>query len=101
MKQNTNTTDVIFRKEQDGKILAVFPYELFNGKGNPTCYSHIGQHSSCDYHGYVLTKTTPATETEAQPLKRELENYCGYRLNIVRRMNRDRYRRAYMAINKL
>lgn len=97
----TPLTDVIFRKEKEGTILAVFPYIMGTRKGDYQCYAHIGQHSYCDYFDYVLKCTEPAKPTEYANLKRELENLSPepYRLNVVKRMNRRRYSAAYFQSN--
>ncbi len=66
-----DTTHVIFRADEDGEVIAVFPFEA----GSPrtmSCYSHVGQHSSCDI-GWVA-ETREAAETEYASLKRELES---------------------------
>jgi hypothetical protein len=88
MKKDDFKTDVIFRKEKDDSILAVFPYMIADYKGNCTCYSHIGQHNGLcwDY----LRSTRLAKEIDYMPLKSELES-LGYNLKIVKRRNYNRY----------
>lgn len=62
---------VIFRKESDGSILAVFPTEPESYYGyNMTCYAHVGQHGSCSLEYYHETK--PAAPDEYAPLLAEL-----------------------------
>lgn len=72
---NRETLPVIFRAERSGEykgqVTAVFP--TVPGTYDPasaTCYTHIGQHSSC-WPGWYF-KTRRATEEEAAPLLREL-----------------------------
>lgn len=61
---------VIFRKQTDGEILAVFPnqleYNLYL-----ECYAHIGQHSTCSLD-YYRSDTRPATPEEYADLLAEL-----------------------------
>ena len=78
-------TKVIFRKESDGTILAVFnEYADFNY--NLTCYAHIGQHQACSLE-YYRDKTKPASENEYNELLNELK-YIGYNdLKIAKRLN--------------
>jgi len=70
-------TPVIFRKwrEQPQTILALFPTEPGDISGVfCSCYEHVGQHGSADYHGCVA-RTTPATTTEYSELLTELKSY--------------------------
>lgn len=65
---------VMFRKCQDGEVLAVFPTEPYS-RSRPyavSCYAHVGQHSGADWD-YVMTKTKPAKPEEYAPLLRELK----------------------------
>jgi hypothetical protein len=93
MKKDTYTTDVIFRKFKDNQIIAIFPHDVSDRQGNVNSYMHVGQHSSADYVG-VLTQTKPATDTECKLLKTELEG-LGYNLNVIKRINRDKYLKSY------
>lgn len=85
MAQDTETTRVVFRVEDDGKtVTAVFPFErtgtarIYYG-----CYSHVGQHSDC-VKSWVLGNTRPATVDEYADLKAELEaEPFGYRLEVL------------------
>tara|TARA_R110000868_G_scaffold203969_2_gene451912 strand:+ start:3164 stop:3487 length:324 start_codon:yes stop_codon:yes gene_type:complete len=92
----TEVTEVIFRKEQDGSILAVFPYIIHHGC-TVTCYAHIGQHSACLYDEYAIGECKPATETEYRDLFNELENNVGYKLKVIKRRNYNKYLKAYRA----
>lgn len=77
---------VIFRKwKDDGEILALFP-ELEGNWGLCTCFSHVGQHATAEYH-YCLSLSKPATPEEYADLQKELED-IGYNLKIRKRWNR-------------
>jgi len=69
-------TTVIFRKFNEGDVVALFPDIPFDTQGNVASYSHIGQHRAADYDT-VLGKTVPATETEYRRLLKELRE-TGY-----------------------
>lgn len=73
---------VSFRQDKAGELTAVFLDQMHDGK-NMVCYSHIGQHSSCDI-GWVR-KTKPAKPSEYSCLKSELESQ-GYSVTVQRRM---------------
>ena len=77
-------TDVIFR-EFKGEILALFPYELWNYKGDVSCYAHIGQHGGADYN-YIIQNSKCINEPHKLPLYLELER-IGYNLNVIKRRN--------------
>ena len=67
------TLRVIFRREKNGDILAVFPDEP--GRYDPAtcmCYAHIGQHG-CVHMDYVLRNTKPALAGSYDTLLRELQ----------------------------
>ncbi len=89
MEQDTYTTDVIFRKEKDNTIVAIFPYLIYNKSGLVDCYAHLGQHSGCDYNHMVNT-TKLANEAEYVDLKKELEDY-GYKFRVIRKRHYDTY----------
>lgn len=81
-------TIVIFRKEKEGTILAVFPYNISDLNGDMTCYGHIGQHSAmCPEY---LKATKPCKPEEYEPLKKELES-IGYDLKVQTRVNWNKY----------
>jgi hypothetical protein len=96
MKKDDFKTDVIFRIEKDKTILAVFPYDIADPKGNVTGYSHIGQHQAVCWD-FVLFRTKPAKENEYQELFKELES-ISYNLRIVKRKN---YTRWLAEFNKI
>lgn len=75
-------TPVLFRR--DGKeIVAVFP-TIDEGRGQVSCYVHLGQHSGCTRGWYAKTKR--ATPDEYAVLKAELEAApYRYRLKVLQR----------------
>lgn len=87
-------TPVIFRKFNDGDVIAVFPAEP--GDMSPTTcasYMHVGQHGAAGVD--IVHCTRLATTEEYAPLKRELESApYEYRLKVYRRwqtrFNRER-----------
>ena len=89
-------TDVIFR-EFKGEILALFPYMIYNYKGDVTCYAHIGQHGSADYN-YVISNSKCINEPYNLPLYSELENHVGYKLNVIKRINYNKYLTSFRGI---
>lgn len=82
--QQEPTTRVVFRKWNNGDIIALFP-QVPGGVSDDTCnsYEHVGQHGSADYFS-VVTRTRPATDAEAADLKAELES-IGYVLDVKRK----------------
>lgn len=93
-QQDTEVTPVVFRKERDGEITAVFPCDPADTNGNlMSCFAHVGQHSACGFEWYYTTK--PALPEEYADLKQELESApYGYRLRVYRRITselRDRF----------
>ncbi len=77
---------VVFRKDRDGTVFALFPYEAADDQGHCTCFQHVGQHSAADYAGCIAT-SVPATTKEYAPLKRELEGR-GYEVTVIRRRSK-------------
>lgn len=80
-KQNKKDI-VVFRKEEDGNVVAFFP--LISAKrGHIVCYSHNGQHSEADL-GYYVNHTKACNKyAEYINLKHELESEFGYKLEIA------------------
>ena len=79
---------VVFRKFNDGEIIALFPQIKF---GCPhyeiMSYMHIGQHSEVDHHA-VVEQTTLATEEEYQALLNEIKNiYYDYDIKVMKKLN--------------
>ena len=78
-------TKVIFRKEEEG-VFAIFPYIINNiAQKTVLCYSHNGQHSSCDYME-AMRFSKPAGQTDANELLKELVLTAGYdNLEIIKK----------------
>ena len=93
MKTDNFKTEVIFRREADGQILAVFPYLIGDNKGNVTVYSHVGQHHSADYN-YCLNNCKPTKVNQYSDLFEELES-IGYNLQVIKRRSYNKYLKAY------
>jgi len=74
-------TRVIFRKYPEGDVVALFPDDVADFDGNITSYMHVGQHAAADLD-FMMSRTEPATEVEYGPLEAELEEHCGYTLDI-------------------
>ena len=79
---------VVFRKFNDGEIIALFPdikfgcphYEIMS-------YMHIGQHTEVDHHA-ILEQTKLATEEEYQTLLNEIKNiYHDYDIKVMKKLN--------------
>lgn len=82
---------VIFRKWNDGQIIALFPDEPWNTHDNMiTSYMHVGQHGPADYAG-VINKTTLPCEHEYQELLVELQS-IGYNDLCIREQAKRRFR---------
>jgi len=66
-----NKLPVIFRRESDNSILAVFPTMAESYAGyHMLCYAHVGQHGTCSLDYY--RETTPATPEQYADLLAEL-----------------------------
>lgn len=100
MEKDNYITDVVFRVDTTGSwkgtVFAMLPHECSDYKGNVTCYQHVGQHSSADYHGCVA-KSRLATETEYADLKREMEN-IGYVLKVIKKQDRHKFLVSYREV---
>lgn len=83
MKKDKEVTEVIFRKEKDNSITAVFPYLSYRNGHRVTYYSHIGQHGEGNMFALIET-TNPAEPEEYTDLKTELES-IGYNLKVIKR----------------
>lgn len=89
MNTNNQITPVIFRKEKDGEILAVFPYLSYRNY-TIDCYAHLGQHQTCTWP-YVQYRTKKANPEEYKHLYNELVS-IGYQLRILHKpMHRKMY----------
>ncbi len=76
---------VIFRKDPDGDIFALFPY-MVDDRGYCGSYEHIGQHGSADYQ-LCIRRSKPASPEEYAELKAELESQLEYKIRVVLRAN--------------
>lgn len=81
-------TIVIFRKFKDGEVIALFPAEEWDHKGNCASYIHVGQHGAADYC-LLLQTTRLAKPSEYEALRKELES-IGYNLDIKSKYIRSR-----------
>ena len=78
---------VVFRKFNDGEIIALFPQ--FTNKYNYKIdsYMHIGQHGEVDHHA-ILEQTKLATEEEYQALLNEIKSiYRDYDIKVMKKLN--------------
>ena len=90
-------TQVMFRFWR-GEVIALFPYLLWNHKGNVTSYMHVGQHGEADYYG-IIRGSKPATEDQYKDLFQELES-IGYNLEIVKKRNYNKFVKELKEIRK-
>ena len=83
MEQDEHVTPVIFRKEQDGSITAVFPTMPWDTWGHQmTIYCHVGQHGAASFDWY--NGTSKPQPHEYVDLMRELEGF-GYKFKVYQR----------------
>lgn len=83
-------TRVAFKKVSSGKfegdVIAFFVddtrYDYTRKKTLVSCYEHFGQHGEADLT-YMLEDCETATLAEYVHLKDEMENLCGYDMEIV------------------
>jgi molybdenum cofactor biosynthesis enzyme MoaA len=68
----TQTTKVIFRKFNDGEVIALLPEFTNSHNYTIVSYMHIGQHSDADYN-QVVSITKLANKEEYTPLLNELK----------------------------
>lgn len=68
---------VVFRKFPEGEIIALFPNEKVDLKGNINSYQHIGQHGGASPE--LVRELKKATPKEYRELKQELIS-IGYKL---------------------
>jgi len=90
MKKDKYKTIVVFLKdttdtEYNGIITAYFPCEKYSQEiGVYNSYSHIGQHSACNYD-FAKNKCKIANEQEYKDLFNELQS-IGYNLEVVTKL---------------
>jgi hypothetical protein len=79
-----DTTIVIFRRDREGIVFALFPELPADNQGwYCTSYQHIGQHCAADYRLCII-HSRPAKPDEYADLFEELERR-GYHLEIRQR----------------
>lgn len=99
MEKDNFVTEVVFRKYKDGQVIALFPYNVENYKGDIVSFMHVGQHSGADYN-HVVNKTKLITNPEEyKELKHELENDMGYDLKVIRKRKFNKYIQNYRNVN--
>lgn len=80
----TEQEKVIFRKWNDGEVIALFPEIAVDSIGyNCQSYIHIGQHGAASPH-VILRDTKPAAPDEYKNLYNELVK-IGYNLRVIKR----------------
>lgn len=91
------TLPVIFRKWDDGEVVALFPTVPFDLDRSCASYMHVGQHGAANYH-FVIGSTRPAKPEEYMPLFQELQvvGYEGLKVyqRATRKMHDERNIRA-------
>lgn len=75
---------VVFRKFNDGQVIALFPELPCDDRGNITSYMHIGQHAPASR--FIVHDTKPANPEEYADLHAELLR-IGYDLEIRKKLN--------------
>jgi len=95
MDKDTYKTEVMFRKwdrkDFEGDIMALFPYDIETPEGLIGSYQHIGQHGAANYN-HCITSSVPAKYGEYKDLLEELES-IGHNLRIVQKQNYSKYLR--------
>ena len=90
MTQDSYITEVIFRKfKEDGSVIALFPYEIYNERGGINSYMHLGQHGEAEYSAFMCNGK-PAQPYEYADLFAELES-IGYNLKVIQKRNTRKY----------
>lgn len=87
-KNEEYVANVIFKKfaeEDGGEIIALFPDEAEDTKGNILSYMHNGQHAPASPE--LLNDLEDATPEEYAELKKELEDNYDYRLRVLNGSN--------------
>jgi hypothetical protein len=87
-----NEIIVVFRRDRDGSVFALFPELPADESGRCcTAYQHVGQHCAADYHG-CIANSDPASRAEYADLFNELERR-GYHLSVRRRATPEMHER--------
>ena len=89
-----NEIIVVFRRDRDGSVFALFPELPADESGRCcTAYQHVGQHCAADYHG-CIANSDPASRAEYVELHEELERR-GYDLTVRRRATPEMHERRF------
>ena len=67
---------VVFRKFPEGDVIALFPDQVANNRGQILSYQEKGQHGAASPD--LITELEPATDAEYQLLLDELTLQAGY-----------------------
>ena len=78
--KDQHTTEVQFKKFEDGEVIALFPKEEWDLNGNIASYIHVGQHGGASRE--LLEDLEDATKEEYTELKNELEG-IGYNFEVI------------------
>lgn len=70
-------TKVVFRKFDDGEVIALFP-DIHEHSGYILSYIHIGQHGAA--HPDLLDDLSECSMEEYMPLYKELRYVVGYNI---------------------
>jgi len=93
MIQDTEVTEVIFRKFKNGHVIALFPYIPDFLYTECMSYMHIGQHGTATLN--LINCTKLCTEEEYKELYSELINLVGYKLRIIKKVSWRKYSNEY------
>ena len=82
---------VVFRTFlDDGRVIALFPFEPHDIGGRYCVSYQNGQHGAANQHTARLPSTRPSFAAEFYSLYRELER-IGYKLKVLKRFPRNAY----------
>ncbi len=70
----------VFREYPDGDIIALFPEEIMDRRGNCVSYQHIGQHAAANPHMVCLDTVSASKDSYAELYQELLE--IGYTMDI-------------------
>jgi hypothetical protein len=87
--KDKSITKTIFRKFNDGSIIAMFPEIGTSVASTCSSYMHLGQHCPC-VPDAVIEDTKIATPAEYGSLKEELER-IGYKIEAIKRLRQSHY----------
>ena len=92
-----NKTKVIFRKFEDGEVIAIFPEDIGNNDYINTCssYMRVGQHGACNIS--LIDELERAKSSEYGDIFDELES-IGYKLFICEEYTEEMHENRMEAI---